>query len=88
MDIQTVLIFILAVLTINLIVVGMYIIFVLKEFRQTVKKANYVLDNVNGFTDAIANPITTIAGIISGVTESVRAVRKISSLMEKEEDKK
>jgi hypothetical protein len=88
MDIQTVLVFILAVLTINLIIVGVYIILVLREFRETVRKANYVLDNVNGFTDAIVNPITTIAGIISGVTESVKAVKQISSLMEKEEDKK
>ena len=84
MDIQTILIFILGILTINLIIVGIYIILVLREFRQTVKKANYVLDNVNGFTDAITNPIATIAGIISGVTESVKAVKQISSLMDKE----
>jgi uncharacterized protein YoxC len=84
MDIQTILIFILGILTINLIIVGVYIILVLREFRQTVKKANYVLDNVNGFTDALTNPIATIAGIISGVTESVKAVKQISSLMDKE----
>jgi len=88
MDIQTILVFILAILTINLIAVGIYVILVLREFRQTVKKANYVLDNVNGFTDAIINPISTLAGIISGVTESVKAVKQISSLMDKEEDKK
>jgi len=87
MDIQTILIFILSILTINLIAVGIYIILVLREFRQTIKKANYVLDNVNGFTDAIANPVSTIAGIISGVTESVKAVKKISSLMDNKEDK-
>jgi len=86
MDIQTVLIFILGILTINLIVVGVYIILVLREFRSTIKKANYVLDNVNGFTDAITNPIATIAGIISGVTESVKAVKQISSLMDKKEE--
>lgn len=90
MDIQTILVFILGILTINLIAVGIYVILVLREFRETVKKANYVLDNVNGFTDAIVNPISTIAGIISGVTESVRAVKQISSLMdssEKDENK-
>lgn len=85
MDIQTILVFILGILTINLIVVGIYLILVLREFRQTVKKANYVLDNVNGFTDALVNPITTIAGIISGVTESVKAVKQISSLMDSDE---
>ena len=88
MDIQTVLIFILAILTVNLIILGVYIILVLKEFRQTLKKANYVLDNVNEFTDSFVNPISTIAGLISGVTESVKAVKQISSLMDRESDDK
>ena len=87
MDLQTILVFILAVLTINLIIVGIYIVLVLKEFRETVKKANYVLDNVNEFTDHFVSPVTTIASIISGVTESVKAVKKISSLMDKDSNK-
>lgn len=87
LDIQTVLIFILGILTINLIIVGVYVILVLKEFRHTIKKANHVLENVNGFTDAVTNPIATIAGIISGVTESVKAVKQISSLIDKKEEK-
>lgn len=86
-DIQTILIFILGILTINLIIVGVYVILVLKEFRHTIKKANHVLENVNGFTDAVTNPIATIAGIISGVTESVKAVKQISSLIDKKENK-
>ena len=69
MDIQSILIFILAILTVNLIAVGIYVVLVLKEFRETVRKANDVLDNVHEVTDAVANPITSIAGIISGVTE-------------------
>jgi uncharacterized protein YoxC len=80
MDLQTILIFILAILTINLIAVGIYVVLVLKEFRETVKKANGVLDNVHTVTDAVSNPISAIAGIISGVTESVKAVKSISSL--------
>jgi len=85
MDIQTILIFILAVLTINLIAVGVYVILVLKDFRETIKKANEVLDNVHQVTDVVANPITTISGIIAGVTKGVRAVKEISSLIENKE---
>jgi hypothetical protein len=81
MDIQTILIFILALLTINLIAVGIYVILVLREFRETLKKANGVLDNVHDVTDAVANPVTTIAGIITGVSQGVKAVKSISSLM-------
>ncbi len=82
MDIQGILIFILALLTLNLIAVGVYLILVLKEFRETIKKANLVLDNVHEVTDAVANPITTIAGIISGVTNSIKAVKSISTLID------
>lgn len=88
MDIQAILIFILALLTLNLIAVGVYVILVLKEFRETLKKANLVLDNVHEVTDAVANPITTIAGLIAGVTNSVKAVKSISSLMGTKQEEK
>lgn len=88
MDIQTILIFILAILTVNLIAVGVYVILVLKEFRQTIVKANLVLDNVHDVTDTIANPVTTIAGIIAGVSKSVKAVKEISSLIENQKENK
>jgi hypothetical protein len=87
MDLQTVLILILILLTINLIAVGIYVLLVLKEFRETVKKANMVLDDVHDVTDAVSNPITSIAGIISGVTQSVSAVKSISSLLDSSKKK-
>jgi prophage DNA circulation protein len=87
MDLQTVLILILILLTINLIAVGIYVLLVLKEFRETVRKANMVLDDVHEVTDAVANPITTIAGIFSGVTQSVNAVKSISSLLDSSKKK-
>ena len=86
MDIQTILIFILAILTVNLIAVGVYVILVLKDFRETIQKANSVLDNVHEVTDFVANPITSIAGIISGVTRGVKAVRAISSLIDDKDE--
>ncbi len=81
MDIQTILIFILAILTVNLIAVGVYVIIVLRDFRETIHKANLVLDNVHNVTDTLANPVTSIAGILAGVTKGVRAVKAISSLV-------
>jgi uncharacterized protein YoxC len=86
MDIQSILIFILAILTVNLIAVGIYVVLVLKEFRETVKKANEVLDNVHDVTSAVSSPITSIAGIIAGVTESIRAVKSISSLVDRKKE--
>jgi hypothetical protein len=81
MDIQTILIFILCVLALNLIAVGIYVILVLRDFRDTIKKANAVLDNVDQVTGMVASPAVTVAGIIAGVAESVNAVKTISGLM-------
>ncbi len=80
MDIQIVLIFILALLTLNLMIVGFYAILVLKEFRETIKKSNMVLDNVHSVTDTFANPITSLAGVVTGVVEGIKAVKSITSL--------
>lgn len=85
MDIQGILIFILAVLTVNLIAVGIYVILVLKDFRETIKKANSVLDNVHEVTNMVANPITSLAGVIAGVTQGVRAIKSISTLFDERE---
>jgi hypothetical protein len=79
---QITLIVVLIILAGNLVAVGIYVTLVLKEFRETVRKANRVLDNVGDVTTAVAKPVSTIAGIISGVSESVRAVKSISSLMD------
>ncbi len=88
MDIQLILIFILAILTINLVFVGFYAILVLKDFRQTLKKSNSVLDDLHTVTGSIASPITSIVGVVNGVVEGIKAVRGITSLrdIKREED--
>jgi uncharacterized protein YoxC len=82
MDIQTILVFILALLTLNLVAVGIYVMVILKEFRETIKKANKVLDNVGDVTDAVSHPVSSIANIVNGVVQSVTAVKAISSLFD------
>ena len=54
MDIlQITLLIALIILTINLTIICVYVFLVLKEFRETVLKANLVLDNVHDVTDAV-----------------------------------
>jgi hypothetical protein len=85
MDLQVILIFILALLTVNIIVVGVYVIIVLKEFRVTIKKSNEVLDNVHTVTSTVVNPITSLVGVVSGVVEGFKAVKSITSLRDDNE---
>lgn len=88
MDLQVILIFILALLTINIIIVGVYVIIVLKELRVTIKKSNEVLDNIHSVTNTVVSPITSLVGIVSGVVEGFKAVKSITSLRDvnKKED--
>jgi hypothetical protein len=87
-DVQLVLIVILALLTINLLIVGVYVVLVLKDLRTTISKTNDVLDNVNTVAEsagtmsqAISNPVTSIAGFANTVASGFTAAKSISSLI-------
>lgn len=95
MDVQLILIIILALLTVNLLIVGIYVVLVLKDLRITISKTNDVLDNVNTvaesagtMTQAISNPVTSIAGFANTVASGITAAKSISSLIHggREED--
>ena len=80
MDIQVILVFILALLTINLVVAGVYLILVLKEFRETIKKTNSVLDNVQSLSNVVSNPLTLLTGFMSAVVQGYNAVKSINTI--------
>ncbi len=80
---QTTIVVVLVVLTVIVTCAGVYLSLVLKELRETVKKANRVLDNVRDVTGVVSTPIATLAGIISGITGSLKAVKSVGSLFNK-----
>ncbi|MFZ5424521.1 MAG: hypothetical protein ACOZAO_01855 [Patescibacteria group bacterium] len=84
MDIQVVLVILLALLTVNLLVVGVYVVLVLKEFRETVKKANVVLDDVEAVTSTVSktfsSPISTLIGVATAAFQGMRAVKSLGSI--------
>ncbi|MFC1622250.1 hypothetical protein ACFL13_02650 [Patescibacteria group bacterium] len=67
MDIQTLQIFIYAIATVVLVVIGIYAVFVLKELHTTLKRVNSVLDDVGSITNIISNPLSIISSIIEGI---------------------
>ena len=71
---------VLILLTLVSVGVGIYVIFVLKELRETVKRANMVLEDIKGVTGAVSSPISTFAGIVSGLAESLKTVKSVNSL--------
>lgn len=64
---QIVLLFVIIVLTILLLILGMQVFFILREFRKTVMKANKVLDDTSAITESISGPISTLSSLATGV---------------------
>jgi len=74
---ETLLLVIIALLTVNILFVGVYIVLVLKEVRQAVIKMNQILDSFSTISSAIANPVSNASGFFSAIVEGVKAFHQI-----------
>lgn len=77
MDIQVILIIILSILTVNLMVVGVFVVLVLKDLRELVKRGHVVLDNIDSFRHNFSNPLGMFSNVISAVVDGYKAVKSI-----------
>lgn len=64
---QILLIIVVTVLTTLLTVVGIQVIYILKEFRKTVEKTNKVLDDAGVISESVAKPVESMSGLIMGI---------------------
>lgn len=98
---EVVLIFVLIVLTVLLIVLGIQVFLILKEFRKTVTKANKVLDDTGTITQSVSGPLSnlssigtsfkfgsvlTVVKIIRGLLDKEKTTRSVSSGQGKEKE--
>lgn len=72
---QLVILFAIVVVTILLVVVGIQVFYILKEFRYTVKKANKVLDDTKVITESVSGPISNLSTLTSGLKTGVGIVK-------------
>lgn len=80
MDIQLVLVFILILLTINVLIVGGYVVLILRDLRNTLKKVNVILDDAGSVSNMLSNPMHVLSSIAGKLQEGVKAVQTIKSL--------
>ncbi len=64
---QTALFLVIIVLSVLLLVLGIQVFFILRELRQTVAKANKVLDDTGVITESVSGPIATLSSLAMGV---------------------
>lgn len=64
---QAILLFVVVVLTVLLVVLGVQIFFILKDFRKTLTKANKVLDDTSLITESVSGPISSFSNLTAGI---------------------
>lgn len=64
---QAVLLLVVVILTFLLLVLGIQVFFILREFRKTVLKANKVLDQTEIIAESVSGPLTSLSTIVSGI---------------------
>lgn len=78
-DIQFLLILIIALLTLNVLFVGVYIVLVLKEVRHSLLKINEMLETVNQVVKAAAAPVITAAGTLEAFAQGIKAIQTLKA---------
>lgn len=84
-DVQFLLVLIIALLAINVLFVGVYIVLVLKEVRQSIVKVNEMLETANQLTRAIAAPVITAAGTLEAFAQGIRAIQTLKTRRKRKE---
>lgn len=52
-------------LSILLIVLGIQVFFILRELRQTLKRATRVLENTESITESVSEPMSLVSNLLS-----------------------
>ncbi len=71
---QILLIVVVVVMTILLVVIGIQVIFILKEIRRSLQKANKMLDDATSVTSSLSKTVTGATGLVEGIKTGLSLV--------------
>jgi len=88
MDTAALFTIIVILVAIILIAVGSYLILVLHEARQSLKKTNHILDHVESVIEIIdtkiARPASSISGVLVAIKEGLEVLKSFRNSIRKE----
>ncbi len=88
MDIaQTALFIIITILAILLLVLGVQVFFILREFRKTVSKTNKVLDNTSVITQSVSAPMSSLSSLAGGIKTGLSFVNLFKKILSDKDEK-
>lgn len=65
---QVLLIIVITVLSVVLVFIGVQVFLILREFQQSIKKMNKMLDDAGMVSEAVAKPIASLSENITGAS--------------------
>ncbi len=75
---QILLAFVIFAVTGMLTVICVQVYFILREFRQTLAKANKVLDDTGVISESVSRPVGMLSAVITGVKGGARLARGLT----------
>lgn len=81
---QILLIVVVTVLTILLTIIGIQVVFILKELRKTVEKMNKMLGDAGSVTGGISRSVTGMSGMFEGLKAGLSLVSHFGKKKDRE----
>src|SRR3989338_5553856 len=69
---QVILVVVITTLTILLTFIGIQVVYILKDLRETLQKVNKIVGQAESLTTAISKPITGISSLVEGIQSSMK----------------
>lgn len=86
--VQAVLLFVIVLLTILFVILGVQVFYILRDLRQTVKKTNVILDDVEKITEGVAGPVSNLSNLLNNASAftALGTAAKIFSMFRKKKE--
>lgn len=86
MDVQLLLVFILVLLAVSLAVVAVYVVMVLREFKDALKKVNTMLDDAHSIGSIVTKPTARLIPLANAIIDTVKSTKSVSTIADVEEE--
>lgn len=83
--VQAVLLFVIVLLTILFVVLGIQVFYILKDLRQTLKKTNNILENVETLSNGVSGSLSSFTDMLGGAS-TLGSIVKVLSLFRKKKE--
>lgn len=80
---QVILVIVITILTIMLTFIGIQVIYILKDLRDTLGRFRKIIDNAEIITSAVVKPVAGFAGLVEGIQSSLKIAELLGYVKKK-----